>query len=394
MNYKKKRILYIEFNRDGTIGGSYFSLLYLIQGLDKKNFEPWVVFYKSHDLEKEFQNSSEKLFIFSNSFHKIIPSERTIPDKINRYLHYYFTQVIKNIIFLKKNQIKLVHLNNNLKTGHEWVIAAKILQIPVITHHRGYFHHYSKIDRIISSRFLSSIICISKSIKNHLNAHEIRNKRIFVVHNGLDPKQFIPKQSKEYMMASLGLHPDDFRIGIIGNLRNWKGQDVVVQAVQKLIRKIPKLRCLLVGKSAPEDLEYSKMIKRIIKNGGGNEEVVWAGYRRDIPDIINCLDIVIHASRNPEPFGRVALEAMALAKPIIATNAGGIKEIIDHEKSGLLIQPDDPEALASAIERFYLNPDLKKKYGVAGRKRLEDKFSLHQNVERTEAVYRELLGLE
>ncbi len=390
---QKKRILYIEFNRDGTIGGSYFSLLFLIQSIDQCLFEPCAGFYSANDLEGEFRSSCAELYRFDRADDKPVRSPESKPSRIVSSAHDWGMLIARNIRFLKRNDIDLVHLNNNIKTGWDWMIASRILRIPVVTHHRGYFPKYRVGDRRVARGLLSGIICISYSIRDHLIENGIRNNKMVVVHNGLNPERFCPKRPRVDTMASLGLMEEDFRIGIIGNIRSWKGQDVVVRAVRLLKDKIPHLRCLIVGQAGYEDSDYFEGVLDLVEKGGLRRQIKLTGYRRDIPDIINCLEIVIHASRKPEPFGRIALEAMALSKPVIAVKGGGIQEIVAHGQTGLLIKPDDPEALAKAVERLYLNPSERVYFGRSGKRRLDELFSLNKNVAQTESLYRKVLGI-
>ena len=126
------------------------------------------------------------------------------------------------------------------------------------------------------------------------------------------------------------------------------------------------------------------------KAAGIEQNVHFLGYRRDIPDLLGLTDIVIMPSLR-ESFGLAALEAMAMKLPVIASRIGGLEEVVEHEKTGLLVAPGDAAALAEAILRLAENPEMGKKMGEAGRRRVERCFGLESTVRRIEELYFDLL---
>ena len=157
-------------------------------------------------------------------------------------------------------------------------------------------------------------------------------------------------------------------------------------------RSIPNIKCLFIGGVSKDDREYYQRLQEIAQGDGLTDQVVFTGERRDIPDLINSLSILIHASVSPEPFGRVLLEGMALQKPVISTNIGAGREIVEDGKTGLLVTPGDPEKLSDAIVRLLKDPQMAAKMGKAGRARLDDHFHLKTNVKQTEKLYDRVLS--
>jgi glycosyltransferase involved in cell wall biosynthesis len=154
----------------------------------------------------------------------------------------------------------------------------------------------------------------------------------------------------------------------------------------------PSVRCLLVGATAPADQTFEDELRNLVMALGLNEHVVFAGFHRNVMDVLMLADVVVHASILPEPFGRVILEAMACRKPVIATKAGGVPEIIDEGRTGLMFPPGDCEALAAAILDLLADRARAARFGEAGFQRVNERFHIARNAEQTVRLYDQLLG--
>jgi len=140
------------------------------------------------------------------------------------------------------------------------------------------------------------------------------------------------------------------------------------------------------------DGEYRKRLENLRKELGLNENVIFAGNREDIPQILADIDIFVLSSVS-EGFGRSAAEAMACAKPVVATKVGGVPEVVDDGITGSLVLPKNPNALAEAIITLLQNKEKAQRMGQAGRKRVEKMFSLQKNIRQTEEIYEEILQI-
>ena len=118
-----------------------------------------------------------------------------------------------------------------------------------------------------------------------------------------------------------------------------------------------------------------------------DDTIIFTGMRSDIPSVVNALDVLIHASLNPEPFGRVLLEGMALSKPVITNDIGAGPEIVADNETGLIVKHGDPRALASAIQWVLNNPKEAAAMGKRGRIRLEENFHIRKHIDRLEKLY-------
>jgi len=178
---------------------------------------------------------------------------------------------------------------------------------------------------------------------------------------------------------------------MVGNIRKWKGQDVLVRAFAGLVGEHENLKCVFVGSETASDREFRLQLDRLVHQLGLADRVIFAGYRERVADYMNALDVVVHASVDPEPFGRVLIEAMALGKPVVAARAGAIPEIIDEPNCGLGFMPGDHSDLCSVLRILVSSSDRRLRIGNAGRRRARDEFNITRNVSETQKIYRELL---
>lgn len=402
---KPLRIAYCEGNLDGTVGGSYFSLLYLVTGLDKTEFEPVVVFRRDHPFLDRYREAGIRTVVMPINVHTRatgagdVHDRRGVLGKINAkyraatsFFRLFVFDSIRVAWWLLRNRIRLVHLNNSVTRLHSWMLAARIVGVPCISHERGLNTRYSRMSRYFAPR-LDRVICISQAVQDNLAAHGVASLNTTVVHNGLDPAIFEPTRAVAEIRHELGLEADAPLIGMVGNIREWKGQDVVVRAMGCLVKNHPDLTCVFVGGGTESDRPFRTRIEGLVHELGISEHVIFAGYKDDPANWMNAMDIVVHASVNPEPFGRVLIEAMALGKPLVGARAGAVPEIVDEPRCGLTFAPGDHHGLYTAVSALLSDEQQRLAMGAAGRQRARDSFGIERNVQGTQNIYREVLQL-
>jgi glycosyltransferase involved in cell wall biosynthesis len=387
-----RRILYVEGNVDGTIGGSFFSLLFLVSGLDRTRYEPLVLFAAPNELQPRFHAAGIRTVIHA------MPPATKLPTPLGRlaakgvnFVRGWVLEPARLARFLRKERIDLVHLNNSITRNHPWMLAARRARIPCMTHERGINFVFQPRSRRLA-RNLASVISISKAVTDNFAERGLGNLPIVTIHNGLDPDVMRVTRTADDVRGELGIAPGARVVGIVGNIKLWKGQEVVVRAIAKLQAEFPDLVCLLIGDTSPSDAAYHDRIRTLIRESGLERAVLITGHRSDVPNYIDVLDVMIHASIDPEPFGRVLLEGMALRKPLVASDGGAVPEIVAHGETGLLFKPGDPDALAAALATLLRDPARARAMGEAGRERLVAHYSIRRNVERTQAVYEQLFA--
>ena len=148
--------------------------------------------------------------------------------------------------------------------------------------------------------------------------------------------------------------------------------------------------CLVVGSNA--DPPYMQKIEKHVAEAGLGTRVIFTGYEKFPAACMAAMDVVVHTSTAPEPFGLVVLEGMALGRPVVATRHGGPMDVIEEGESGFLTPPDDEHALAAVLDRLLGDPALRQRVGEAGRRRLHEKFTARHNIEGIQAVYDRLFA--
>jgi glycosyltransferase involved in cell wall biosynthesis len=201
-----------------------------------------------------------------------------------------------------------------------------------------------------------------------------------VIHNAIDLRRFDPARiGRDEARDRLGLDRSASVLGLVAQITPWKGQQEAIRALA-LLRRWHPAHLLLVGEAkfrggqARYDTSaYRDSLRRIVQELGLVEAVHFLGERRDIPEIMRALDLLLVPSWE-EPFGNVALEAMAMETPVVASDVGGLVEIVRSGQDGLLLPPMQPEQWAAAIEELLAQPSLRAAMGRSGRRRVEMEF--------------------
>lgn len=182
---------------------------------------------------------------------------------------------------------------------------------------------------------------------------------------------------------AMGAGPGDILFAIFGRLQRWKGQDVFVEAAARVLREVPSARFAVVGGSVFElEPEFGRGLEASAAALGLGARLVFTGHRPDVPALMAACDVACHATRTAEPFGMVLLEAMAQARPVIATRGGGPDEIVLDGETGHLVPPGDAGALAAAMVRLGRDAEARRRMGAAALVRVERGFSAARSAER------------
>lgn len=210
------------------------------------------------------------------------------------------------------------------------------------------------------------------------------------------PGTRIPTEDREARRgrgrAALGIQPDEFAVGIAGRLQRWKGQDVVLRAAASLIRARPQARLFVIGGALfGLDAGFEQELRRLAADLGIGDRVAFTGHRDDVGDCLAALDVVVHASVHPEPFGLALVEAMAAGTALVAADGGAAREIVTHDSDGLLVPPGDHEALAAALLDLCDNPAHRADLAVAGEWTASVRFDATLMTRQMEYLYRSLL---
>jgi glycosyltransferase involved in cell wall biosynthesis len=297
------------------------------------------------------------------------------------------SRALRDII--RRKGIDLVHTNVRVGHDREAILAARMAGVPCVAHIRD-FEELNWFDKWLSG-MVSAFIYISEAVQTcHLRAGVPRS-RGRVVYNAVDVSAFGGTLDLPDGRRSLGLVAGDMLVGIVGRLERWKGQEVFLRAMALVKSSVPQARGVVIGDPVPYDLEYRQSLLSLRDGLGLSDGVVFRSFQRDVAEVMAALDVLVLASTSPEPFGRVLIEAMAAGKPIVATDGGAAREIVEHGNQGLLVPPGDEQALADAIVSILTDRDRAAVMGERGRTTARARFGVQQHVDAVQAVYRELL---
>jgi glycosyltransferase involved in cell wall biosynthesis len=209
--------------------------------------------------------------------------------------------------------------------------------------------------------------------------------KVETLYHGVDLTAISRWESSDGVREELGIPADAPLVGTVANFRPSKGHSILLEAAVLVRRAIPDVRFVLVG-LGPLEPEIRRGVRRLGLDG----TVVFAGARDDAPRVAGAFDVFALPSVH-EGLAIALIEAMALGRPAVVTRAGGLTEVLEHGKQGLVVNPRDPHGLADAIIRLLQDGDLRQELGEAGRRRAAD-FDIRKAVRRHEEVYTELLG--
>jgi glycosyltransferase involved in cell wall biosynthesis len=200
-----------------------------------------------------------------------------------------------------------------------------------------------------------------------------RESLVRVVHNGIDPAPFdaVTPEAAATARAALGIERGAFLVSLFGRFHMWKGQQVLLDALASL----PRVHALFVGAPLFGEDAFAAALRERAMATGVADRAHFLGFRADVPELMRASDAIVHASVYPEPFGRVIVEGMLAARPVIATRGGGVAEIIDGD-TGVLVPPNDVHALVLAIEALAADPGRAALMAARGAARARAEFSL------------------
>lgn len=212
-----------------------------------------------------------------------------------------------------------------------------------------------------------------------------------VIHNAISADGFHP-QNRPALHAALahetGLDPAKPIIGVFGRLAEWKGQHIVIEAMSK----IAGCQLAIVGGALFGEDAAEARLRQQVTDLGLADQIRFLGFRDDVPALMGGVDIVVHSSIQPEPFGRVIVEAILAGTPVIATRAGGAVEIVTDEATGLLVAPGDVGALAQAIDRLVADINMRQRFSEAALNDVKARFSPEICFPRIDAIISSVAG--
>lgn len=279
----------------------------------------------------------------------------------------------------RRLQADLIHTHLSSASMHG-IAAARRLGIPSIGH----------VHAMNSPRWYRGatvVLAVTHGIASHLVSKGLKNHEMRVIYNGIPPEPFDHLRPPAELQAELGLGPGDRAIGVVAGLVRRKGHRYLIEAVAHLRPRWPHLRCLIIGSGRilPE-------LRDLARKLGAQDHVLFLGWRSDVADVMQVLDLHVLPSTEIEGFGLCIVEAAFLGIPTVASKLPGVDEAVMDGETGLLVPPRDSKALAQAIERLLEDDGLRRKLGEAARVRARKLFTDERMARDVEALYHEILA--
>lgn len=369
-------ILYVDHGEG--LGGAEHSLLLLMRHLDRRRFQPILA---CDGVALSSAASAQGVPVFDIS----MPRLRDRTTAIARMLRSSY-----ELAALARREHAGVLHTNTMRASLGTALAAYSVGRPLVWHARDLYGRNRAGGRWypwVMSRMAHCVIANSEAV-----ARTIPHRDVRVVYNGVELDHFDPILSPPAARAQLGLPDTAVLIGTVGRMQPWKGHHLFLQMAHQVIAQVPDARFLIVGgRVFAADADYEQQLQRLATELGIAERVTFAGQQSDVAPWFAAMDIFVHCS-TAEPFGRVVVEAMAAARPVVAFADGGVPEIVVQGETGRLVMPGNVEQMAAEVTALVGDHSLRTQMGQAGRRRAETTFSPEVHVRQIEALYDEILS--
>ncbi len=285
---------------------------------------------------------------------------------------------------LRSSEVDLAHLHTARAT---WLggLAARLAGVPAITTRRM-DRRVKRRSRPVHTLLVQRTVAISPAVVEHLVAAGLGPGRTRTIPSAVDPSALCPKRARSAVRAAEGLAPDAPLLLVLAALVRRKGVDVLLEALTRLAAE--GLRpALWVAGEGPERGALERRSEAL----GLAPRVRLLGQRGDVADLLAACDVVVLPSRR-EGLGVAALEAAAAGRPVVASRVGGLLEVVEDRRTGLLVPPEDPTALANALHCLLRDDALRARLGRTGAARIGKRFGVDAMTDAYEHLYREVLG--
>lgn len=381
-------IIYLD--KIPQLDGAEMSLFDTVKGLDGDKFKFQVILPCSGPFEQKLKKHS--LSVKTIKRRKIRMSINPLYYIMLSITLMHFTLCLVRII--KKENIRLVCANSL----HDVIyagLAAKFTRTPLLCHIREILPCNWKWNIWVKliGFFSNKIITASDAVKETLAKDQRALNKAETVYVGFDIDRFKPENKGDRIRQEFGIEDNDFLVVNIGALISWKGHELFLKVAQRIVKALPQTKFMIVGIPFWGKDDYMEYLKKLTQELGLEANVIFTGFRDDIPRILEAADLYVHSAVLPDPFPRVLLEAMASGKPVVAPCCGGIPELIDDNVNGKLYPAGDIEAMTMEIMSLLKNSELRRKLGLAARSHIQENFTLKKYIKKMKRVYCELLSI-
>ena len=287
--------------------------------------------------------------------------------------------------YLQEAKPDLVHCHSRRGADMLGGLAASFADIPAVVSRRV-DNTEMRLMAALRYRPFKKIIAISKAIAAVLHDHDVAEERIEVIRSAVDTERFAGPPDCRKIRKEFGVPNDAYVIGAAGQLIPRKGHRYLLEAAAELKHSLPPFRLIIFGEGY-----LNNQLRDQAASLGLGDIVQFAGFRDDLDDYMGCIDLFVHPAL-AEGLGVIALKAAAAGVPIVGFDAGGFSEAVVDGESGVLVAPEDVDALQVAITKLIEDDALRTKMGEAGRQRMQNEFSIDTMVDKHIELYQAVLN--
>ena len=365
------------YNHTATVSGAERVLLLIVSQLDKAEFASVVLCPAGH-----LQSEVEAIGATCHTVEKLEARFTWRPDLLLRYLVSFVRAILSVRAQVKSVAPDLIHANS-IRAGLVMTAATMGLRVPMLWHLHDLLPHHPISTAIRAFVLLAPrvrLLAVSHATAERFRGLLLRLRRVpsQVILNCADTEKFQPNaERRAAMRAELQLDTTAPVVGIIGQITARKDQLGLLRAFALVAQELPHAVLLIVGEPlfTAADQQYEQQLKQVVAELGLAEQVRFLGARRDVPAVMQALDVLVVNSL-AEPCGLVVLEGMASGLPVIATAVGGNPEMIQHALSGWLVPPSDAQTLATEILNLLRSPSLRRQLGRNARMWVSEQFTI------------------
>ena len=297
----------------------------------------------------------------------------------------YIVRLCKVIL---KEKVDIVHVNNGMN-NLESVIAAILLGRKYIVHFHGV--EWPGFVQWLLRNHVHKYIVISQYLAEALSENGFPRERMAVIPNPYQECHALSKIGTE-LRVRYGIEQEDKVFAIVGRIVRWKGHVEFLNAAFIILQAVPDAKALIIGDFSDGDIAYQNKIQKIITDSGYEKRIIMTGYVKDVGSIYSSMDVCVHTSIEPEPFGLVIIEAMANGVPVIASDRGAPKEIITHDVNGYIVNPDSTQKIAEIAIRLLRDDELRGKIANSARQHVQQHYNEKNYAHAVECIYADVLG--
>lgn len=377
------------FDHTAQWSGGEISLFNLVTHLDRAKYRPVVVLFADGPLRKKLEaaNIATRIVPLDESVSQTRKDEMGASSLLKLKQIGAIWQFIRRLRrVIRSESAQIVHCNS-LKSDLLGGVAARLAGVPAIWHLRDRIENdYLPAPVVWAFRLAARLIPTKVIAVSGATLETLPGVRGIAIHNGTVFENFGDLNARVPFADKAPI------FGIVGRLTPWKGQHIFLRAAALVRAQIPDAKFQIVGAALFGEQDYEGELRELAAALELDEAVEWLGFRRDIPQVVAGMDALVHASTTGEPFGQVIIEGMAAARPVIATDGGGVPEIVLDGETGILVPMGEIEPLAAAMLKLWREPERARQMGKLGRERVKREFTIEATARRVEAVWEELIG--